>query len=183
MTDVSQLAPGTLPVWGTFLAMLSILGLVLRVWIVGLPDRRRADNEAHVIEGSEMERVVAELRSQIKDLRAEVHLYRNEVQALQSELSASKKLSNQRSDRIDTLQIIIELLLSELERIDPDSLIVKQAKLMLRRSGGDVAKPDDSDAMSTAKGAVRDAKQAVRSAEHTVVEINVNEAKDRSREP
>ena len=143
------------------------------------PDRRRADNEAQIIEGSEIDSVIAELRAQLKEYRAEVHFFRNEVQALQGELKTANRFSNQRADRIETLQIIVELLLSELEKLDPDSLVVKQAKIMLRRTATEPRDPSESEAMATARGTVRDAKQAVRSAEHTVVEINVNEAKDR----
>ena len=172
-------ASGTTAQWALLGVVVTAFFTALGIWIQHGPERKRAANEAKIIDATGMDKLLADYSKQIGEFRIEVHGYRNEMQALQGELSAANRLSNKRSDRIDTLQIIVELLLTELERLDPDSLIVKQAKIMLRRTATEPRDPGESEAMATARGTVRDAKQAVRSAEHTVVEIDVNEAKGR----
>lgn len=166
---------GTVFQGGTFAVLLMILGTVAARYVQGMPDRQRAGNESKALNIGEMETILADYAEQIKTFRAEVHGYRNELQAVRGELLASDKISSQRSDRINNMVFIIELLISELERLDPSSVIVKQAKAMLRHmAGGD---PKKSEALNVAETAVADAKQTVRSAENTVVEISVNEAK------
>ncbi len=73
------------------------------------------------------------------------------------------------------MEIIIELLITELERLDPNSVIVRQAKLMLKRMN--VGDPNKSDALNTAEGAVKDAKQTLRSTQETCDEVKQSEAK------
>ena len=175
VVSLAEHATGTTAAWTLVGIAITSFFTALGIWIKYGPDHKRAANEEKVIEGTEMDRVLANLQQQVHEYRAEVHAYRNEVQALQGELSAATKVSNQRSDRIDTLELIIELLLSELERIDPHSIIVRQAKIMLRRvSANDPAK---SAALNVVEHAVADAKQTVRSTERAADEIRVNEAK------
>lgn len=145
----------------------------LGIWFKYGPARMKAKNEEKVIDQSGMEKVIINNTAQLKDFRDEVHKYRNEMQVLQGELWASNRVSNQRSDRIDTLETIIELLLSEIERLDPNSIVVRQAKIMLRRV---VAEQGKSSALNTAEHAVADAKQTVVSATATCDEVRATES-------
>lgn len=171
MLQWTGLAPGTLPQWG---ALVAIIAGVLIWWIKTGPERGRVANERKQIDITEMDKVLADYAKQIAEFRKEVHGYKNEVQAVRGELWASERLSSQRNNWNSDMVFIIELLISELERLDPKSAIVKQAKAMIKRMGVD--DPNKSDALNTAETAVRDAKQTVRSTEHAVDEINATEA-------
>jgi hypothetical protein len=71
------------------------------------------------------------------------------------------------------MAIIFELLITGLERIDPNSIIVRQAKLMLNRTNrGSSYK---SNALATAEHAKRDAEQTIRSATAAVEELKHGE--------
>ena len=175
MLELFGLPVGTALQGGTFLTAIVALGIW---WIRGAPDRHRAKNETKLIDASEMEKVLADYATQVKAFRVEVHALRNELQALQGELRASDKVSQQRNERISTMELIIELLITELERLDPNSVIVRQAKMMMRRISGGFQDPTKSHEMNSAEAAVADAKQTVSSAERTVVEIEANEARE-----
>lgn len=176
--DLSHLT-GTTAQWAQFAALLAIIMGGIRVWIKGLPERGRVANERKVIEISETDRLIASYEVTVKAFRAEVHGYRNDLQAVQGELLASDKVSSQRHNWINDMMFIIELLITELERLDPKSPTVKQAKAMLKRMGGgsgdDAAK---SEAMNVAETAARDARQTVRSTELAVEVVAAKEAKE-----
>ncbi len=150
--------------------------MALRYWIQGSPERSRVRNETKVLDISEMDKRLADYAQQVKDFRTEVHSLREDLQKALAEQLTSDKLSDQRSNWINDMLFIIELLITELERIDPKSAIVKQAKMMLKRIKAQGTDPLKSESLNIAETAVRDAKQTVRSAEHTVVEITADEA-------
>ncbi len=158
---------------GIAIALITALG----IWIKYAPERGRVANERKTIDMAEMDKILADYAEQVKSFRSEVHGLRNELHTAVTELLASDKISDQRSNWINDMMFIIELLVAELDRIDPKSLIVKQAKGMLRRISEQGKDPKKSEALNIAETAVRDAHQTVRSAEHTVVEINADEAK------
>jgi len=174
---------GTAASWTLVGIAITSFFTALGIWFKHGPDRLRAANEAianaaqaaitaKAAETSEMEKVLANYGAQIKDFRDEVHKYRNEIQAVRGELWASDRVSQQRGERISTMEIIIELLIAEL---DPNSFAVKQAKIMLHRlSGGD---PHKSEALNNAEHAVADAKQTVRSASAARDDVKDAEAK------
>ncbi len=150
--------------------------MALRYWIQGSPDRSRVANETKVLDMAAMDKRLSDYAQQVRDFREEVHGLRNDLQTALAEGVISDKLSDQRSNWINDMMFIIELLISELERIDSKSMIVKQARSMLKRIKGQGTDPLKSESLNNAETAVRDAKQTVRSAEHTVVEINADEA-------
>lgn len=175
--DTSALS-GSFLSWGTFLSLVTIIVGAITVWIKGYPDRGRVANERMVIESSEMEKVIANYEITVKGFRDEVHGLRNELQIVRGELFASDKVGDQRNNWINDMMFIIELLISEVERLDPKSPTIKQARAMLHRMGGNSSKDaDKSEAMNTAETAARDARQTVRSTEHAVEEIAAKEAK------
>jgi len=175
MLEIGGLQLGTIFQGATFAAIITAIMGALGIWIKYGPERGRVSNERKELELSEMEKALAAYAEQIKVFRDEVHKYRNELQAVQGELHTSDKISSQRSNWVNDLVFVIELLIAELETDKPKSLAVKQAKEVIKRMGaGDPAK---TDAMNTAESAVRDAQQTLRSTEHTVVEIKADEAK------
>jgi hypothetical protein len=130
---------GTVFQGGTLLA---VLGLALVWWIRGAPERARAKNEARKIEADEHTLIRTDYVQQIKDWRVEVHALRNELHALEGEQRKSSKdiaaatslIRNYEDDR-RTMLFLIRLLISELERLDPNSIIVRQAKETLEQMG------------------------------------------------
>ncbi len=167
---------GTIFQGATFFTVLAAGLIALRYWIQGHPERSRVKNERKTIDMGEMDKRLADYADQVKDFRKEVHGLRNELQTALAEQLTSDKLSDQRSNWINDMLFIIELLIAELDRLDPKSPTVKQAKMMLKRIKAQGTDPLKTEAMNTAETAVRDAKQTVRSAEHTVVEITADEA-------
>ncbi len=170
---------GTFFQGATFFTVLAAGLMALRYWIQGSPERARVRNERKTIDMGEMDKRLADYAEQIKDFRKEVHGLRQDLQKALAVQLTSDKVSDQRSNWIDDMLFIIELLISELERLDPKSPIVKQAKGMLKRmtsTSGDAGK---SEARNATETAARDARQSARSAEHAVVEVAANEdAKD-----
>jgi hypothetical protein len=174
-----MLAIGTLPQWGSFLSLVAIIMGGIIVYIKGIPERGRVRNEATVIDVDADTVLRAEYVEQIKEFRREVHGYRNELQVIQGELTRSESASRRRGDRIRNMEFVIRLLVSELKRLQPNgSIVVDQAEAMMAQMDRDGAEDGrhKSTALQSAETAVTAARKTVRSAEHTVVEINVNEA-------
>ncbi len=177
MLNLSHIG-GSFVDWGIFASLLTIVMGGITVWIKGMPDRGRVQNERKVIDLGEMAQVIANYEVTVKGFRDEVHGLRNELQAVRGELLASDKVGDQRHNWISDLMFIIDLLISEVERLDPKSATVKQARAMLKRMGGTSDDAAKSDAMNIAEAAARDARQTVRSTEHAVEEIGAKEAKE-----
>ncbi len=170
-TQLSTLFDGA-----TFATVLVVAFMALRSWIQGLSDRGRVRNETKVLDMAEMDKRLADYDQQVKDFREEVHGLRQDLQKALAEQLTSDKLSDQRSNWINDMMFIIELLISELERIDSKSQIVKQARTMLKRIKEQGTDPSKSEVHNAAEIAARDARQSARSAEHTVIEIAADEA-------
>ena len=140
MIEVLGIPLGTAFQGGTLFAIIVAAFTALGIWIKHGPDRTRAKNEGDQIEVDAAEVIRTDYAQQVKEFRAEVHKYRNELHAVQGELNKSLRLSSQRNDRINNMMFIIRLLISELKRLDPDSIVVKQAEAMLiqmdRTDGG-----------------------------------------------
>ncbi len=168
---------GSFAQWALFGTVVTAFFTALGLWIKHGPDRGRVANERKAIDLGEMEKVIAGYTTQLKEFRDEVHALRNELHAVKGELLASDRVGDQRSNWISDMMYIIELLIAELEKIDPLSPTVKQAKAMLKRMGAKGSDGSKSEALEAAETSARDARQSARSAEHTVDEIELNEAK------
>ena len=171
---------GVVPQWGMFATLLTIAGGVITAWIKFGPERKRAANEEKAIDATGMDKLLADYGKQVDQFRREVHALRNELQAVRIELQASDRISQQRNERISTMELIIELLISELERISPEGKknpIIRQAKLMLRRISGIGDDPNQSHEMNSALAAEADAEQTVAATKRTVADIKANEAR------
>lgn len=128
---------GTLPQWGTLLA---VLGGLLAWWIKGMPERARVKNEATVIEDTEAARIRAEYTALNKLAREDIHKLRNELAQVNAEqrkcgqaLAEAHAETRSYKDDMSTLLFLIRLLVSEVKRLDPspDNIIIQQAEMML----------------------------------------------------
>lgn len=159
---LAELAPGTLPQWGTFLGVIAGLIGLATVFVKGIPQRTKATSDAKQADN-------ADYAAQIRNFRDEVHGYRNELQALQGRLNRAESASRLRADRITNMTFIIRLLISELLRLDPDSIIVQQAEALLKQMEDGEHPP--MGAAETADRAVAKAQDTVKAAKATVAEL------------
>lgn len=126
---------GTVFQGGTLVAMLTLLAIVGRAWIVGIPERLRVANEGKV-------NAAAELTERYKAWRVEVHELRNSLQAVAGEQArCTKALAEAHADNRllhgekNTMLFVIRQLIRDLERAAPDSIILEQAKVTLEQMG------------------------------------------------
>ena len=121
-----EIVPGTLPQWGTFAALLAAIAAGFTAYIKGSPHRTKANSDAKQADN-------ADYADQIKLFRDEVRALNREVKTLQERLTQAESASRLRADRITNMTFIIRLLISELRRIDPNSIIVQQAEALMRQ--------------------------------------------------
>lgn len=152
---------GSLPAWGAFMVM---LGLLIRAFIVGMPARRLADTEAKRADTEASEVGINHLVSEIGRLRDEVHGYRNDMHIMQVRLNKAEGASRLRADRITNMTFIIRLLIAELRRLDPSSVILAQAEALL-------AQMLVKDAGDFNEDPAQAAERAVKAAEDTLLQI------------
>lgn len=138
---------GTVFQGGTLLA---ILGAGLMWWIKGMPDRRRAMNEAEQIAVNEAELIRTDYAKQIAAFRTEVHGYKNELQAIYGQLALSESARRRRDDRIASMMFVLRLLMSELRRLDADSVVLQQAESMLKQMEDEDQRYAKRDALTAA---------------------------------
>lgn len=180
MTEVLGLPVGNFPQWGAFLSLMGLLVGAVTVYIKGIPERTRARNEGAGQESNAETAIRKEYVDQIREFRKEVHGYRNDLQIIAIRLNTSESISRQRGDRIRNMLFIIRLLISELKRIDPTSIVVSQAEAMIEQMVRDNVDsieplPPESGALHAAKDAVADAKDTLASTEKTVARVLKNE--------
>ena len=121
-----DIAPGTIPQWGTFAALIAAIVGWGTVYIKGSPLRTKANSDARQADN-------ADYADQIKLFRDEVRSLNREVKVLQERLTQAESASRLRADRITNMTFIIRLLISELRRLDPNSIIVQQAEALMKQ--------------------------------------------------
>lgn len=153
---------GTVFQGGTLVAMLTLLAIVGRAWIVGIPERLRVANEGRVT-------AAAELAERYKAWRVEVHGLKNDLGVVAAKQVACDKalveahsVNRHNQSQMSTMLFLIRLLIRELERLAPDSVIVQQAKITLEQLGHEPFSPDKSTAVLAAEHTVEVAKVAVK---------------------
>ena len=173
---------------GNVITWALIIGAGLTWWIRGIPDRKRAENEEKVIDNTEAARADSLTRAEFHRLRndvskclAEQRVGNKKVLDLEKELARREVISTARTHQIENLLQLGELLTAEVERIDQHSIIVPQAKMILKQArevseraevvAATRADSDDSKALAVAKGAVADAKQTLVSTQDTCDEV------------
>lgn len=150
---------GTATQTGSFVVLLAIAAGLFTAWIKGMPERSRVANEGRQIDIQEAEQIRVDYAQQIKDFRSEVHGYRNDLAKMEARLSQSESTSRRRSDVIKDMMFIIRLLISELKRIEPHSIIVGQAEAMLARMGP--TETSKTDALTAAEATEASAQETV----------------------
>ena len=155
-----EIAPGTLPQWGTFAALLATLAAGVTAYIKGSPHRTKANSDAKQADN-------ADYADQIKLFRDEVRALNREVKTLQERLTQAESASRLRADRITNMTFIIRLLISEFRRIDPNSIIVQQAEALLKQMDHVEGAPPSVEA----DRAVEKAQDTVVAAKATVAEL------------
>lgn len=123
---ISQYLTATNALWGLLGTFIASVFTLLGLWIKYGPDNKRADNEAKVVEKDAAAIVLSEYAAQVKEFRNEVHKYKNEVQVLQGELMLNDK-------NMATMELVVELLITDAEIRDPNNPVVRQAKRMMAR--------------------------------------------------
>jgi len=68
---------------------------------------------------------------QIGVLREDLQANKAEIQGLSGRLAVAEAESRRRGDRINNLTFIVQLVMNELQRLDPDSIILNQASRLL----------------------------------------------------
>ena len=159
-----EIVPGTLPQWGTFAALIAAIVGWGTVYIKGSPLRTKAESDAKQADN-------ADYSAQIRGFRDEVHSYRSEVQVLRERLTQSESASRLRADRITNMTFIIRLLISELLRLDPKSIIVQQAEVLLKQMDRSETGLALTTPTETADRAVEKAQDTVVAAKATVAEL------------
>lgn len=127
------LTPSVIAQWGSFASLFGLFILALTTWIKGIPDRLRVKNETVALQAKIEEDLRGEAAHRFQEFRDEVHGLRNELQVMSSRLSKSETTSRRRADKLSMMLFILQLLMTELRRIDPDSPVLKQAEGLLNR--------------------------------------------------
>lgn len=161
MIELFGMQLGTVFQGGTMAAMFMVLAIVGRAWIIGIPERLRAGNEAKLTAS-------AELAERYKAWRVEVHELKNSLMAVagkQAEcdkaLTEAHAVNRHNEGQMSTMLFLIRLLIRELERLAPESLIVQQAKSTLEQLGHDGPDYSKSTTLVAAEHTVEAAKVAV----------------------
>lgn len=153
---------GTVFQGGTLVAMLMLLGIVGRAWIVGIPERLRAANEGKVTATAELAERYAAWRVEVHDLKNELAKVASKQADCDKALLEAHSINRHNESQMSTMLFLIRLLIRELERLVPDSIIVQQAKVTLEQLGHEPFSPDKSTALVAAEHTVEVAKVAVK---------------------
>lgn len=161
MLELFGMQVGTLFQGVTASAMITLLAIVGRAWIIGIPDRLKIANEGKVS-------AAAELSERYKAWRVEVHELKNDLMKVAGKqadcdraLADAHSVNRHNQVQMNTMLFLIRLLIRELERLAPDSLIVQQAKSTLEQLGHEPFDPHKSTALNAAEHTVKAAEIAV----------------------
>ncbi len=186
MLEIEGFQLGTVFQGATFAAILTAILTALGIWFKYGPDRARAENEGRVIENAEYDR-------QHRAWRDEVHALKNDMGKLIAKQTELERLlthalatSSMRKEQMDSMMSLIELLIDEVDRIDKKSIIVPQARLLLkqmraaanRRVDPFLNDPAKSDALNAAEHTVEAANEAKKAATATCKEVEKKEAEE-----
>lgn len=171
MIEVGGFQLGTIFQGGTLAACLAMLGIVGRAWVIGVPERIRAANEGKVTAAAELSERYAAWRVEVHGLKNELMKVAGKQEECNKALAEAHSVNRHNESQMSTMLFLIRLLIRELERLAPDSLIVHQAKITLEQLGHDPPDPSKSEVLNTAEGAEKDAKQALASTTETRKEI------------
>ncbi len=150
-----------------------IFGGALIWWIRGMPARKLADNEGQRVDNEIKIAAAAELADRFRAWRQEVHELKNSLAKVAAEqikcgeaLADAHTLNRRNKDQMNTMLFIIRLLISELKRLDPDSVIVMQAEATMAHMNGH-DDPTKSSALVAAEHTLDAAKETIAEVKHS----------------
>lgn len=159
---------------GNILVMLAlVLGSVVVAWIKTRPATMTAENEGSAINDAGHAQRRSEDRTEIHKIKNDLAIVMAEQRICAKALSVSQTLNQQQF-------FLNELLISEMEAQHPESTLVKRARQMFDLISKDLRDPNKSDALNTAEGAERDAKQTLASTKETRKEIERTEGDEKA---
>lgn len=182
MIEVFGVPLGTVFQGGTLAACLTMLGIVGRAWIVGVPERIRAANEGRVTAAAELSERYAAWRVEVHGLKNELMKVAGKQADCDKALAEAHSVNRHNESQMSTMLFLIRLQNRELERLAPDSIIVQQVRSTLEQLGHNPPDPSKSEALNTAEGAERDARQTLASTKETRKEIERTEAEEAPKE-
>ncbi len=168
---LNSVATGTLPQWGAFLALLTIIAGGIKVWINGMPERARVTIEAATVAAGIEDKLRIDTNERLKEFRMEVHGLRNELHAVNGELRTAIKESTRREDKLNMLLFILSMVMDELHAKDQDNVTLAQAVTLLKRVENTPHQPGASASMNKAEDAVEATAASLR-------EVRASEAKE-----
>lgn len=115
---------GTLPQWGTFIGLLTILAGLLTVWIKGIPERLRSRSEVDRADIAEWRAIEKRVTQELEDCKRD-----READAAARDRATERYAAVE--NRNFRLEIVTALVLQELERLDPHSDIIKRAQAIM----------------------------------------------------
>jgi hypothetical protein len=190
VATASSLLPG-LTAGAAWVALFGFLGLAVRIWLTQRPAMKRLTMDENAV-------LRDDYTKQIAALREERQADRGEIKVLGSRLGVVENESRRRADKINNLTFIVQLVMNELQRIDPNSIILKQAaRLMIQLSQPldanpaetlrDLARIDEavvkqmsqSATLNAAEDTALSAEQTHQAADDAVAQVKFDEEKNR----
>ncbi len=166
---------GSLPQWGSLLALVTIIMGAVVAYIKTTPERGRVGIEASRVAAELAAGIENKLRVDVnerfKEFRDEVHSLRNELHAVNGELRLSVKQSGRREDKLNMLFFILRMVMDELHAKEPENTTLAQAIALLRRVEDEPHAPGNSASLNKAEDAVTATNDSLR-------EVRASEAKD-----
>ena len=188
MSLLTHLTPGTLPQW-LMTGLLALIAGILTAWIRGMPERARVANEREVIDNADAGVLRTEFMGLYEKNRKDYHALANDMQVLsgvqhkcQKALAEAHAENRGYREDMRTLLFLAKLLINEIKRLDPNphNSVIEQAEMTLFQlqkkhdpTWSDLVKSPQRQA---AEGAVISAELTLNAAEHTVEEIDAEEA-------
>lgn len=162
MLELFGLDLGTPFQGGSFLALLAILGTIVKTYVMGAPARRVAETADKKIVIDEHTLIRAEYAEQIEGLREEARKSRAEFKEeldplkkqifeLSARLAVTENESRRRGDRINNLTFLVQIVMGELQDQVPNSPVLKHAQTLLIQ----IAQPLDSNPAETLRDLAR----------------------------
>jgi hypothetical protein len=163
---------------GILSTLLILVAGIITVWIKGMPERMRVALEHRAIAATEAAQRFKEWRNEVHALKNELAIVAAKQAGCDKALSEAHAINRANKGQTNTMLFIIRLLISELKRLDPQSIIVRQAEETLAHMQGSMIDPAKSQALNTAEGAVQDAKQTLASTQDTCAEVKRTEGEN-----
>jgi hypothetical protein len=158
---------GTVFQGGTLAALLILLAGVATVFIRGIPDRLRVQNEGRSADVKAETALRDEYAERYRETRKEVHGLRNELSAALADLYQSNNMRTRTRDRFNMVLFILRLVMDDLRHRDPESPLLRQAEGLLQQVMEDVDDPTKSTALNAAEHTVAAAKATCEEVKHS----------------